>query len=113
MLLLLATLVLIDTVAECLVGSKAAQNYLKGEECKARDVLEEAQRTYVAKKALEEPLDVLINNAVVKTVDDKDNEKRSEQKIHPVFPTPMWTNSKPCRENLELWVCVNLINRSL
>ena len=117
MLLPLATIVLLDTVAECLVNSKAANNFLKGKESKARDVLEEAQRTFVKKKAVTEPLDVLIKNAVlsagVKTIDDKDNDRRSEKKMHPVFPTPIWTANKPCRENLQLWVCVYIIERFL
>ena len=105
-MVLLATLALLISVVECWVSSKAANNYLKGKESKARDIIEETQRTIVTKKAEIEPLDVLIKNAVISSgVEIADDGENSQKYSHPLFPIPMWTARKPCIENLQLWVC--------
>merc|ERR1719483_6767 len=114
-MLLPATIILVTvTVTECLLSSKAARNYLKGKDIMAKAAIEESEKIVLLEKAATEPLDILVRNALqaadigVEEHQDTEDARSTTYTVteHPVFPIPEWTDSKPCKENLDLWGCV-------
>ena len=92
--------------------SKAASNYIKGQQNIKKDLLEEKERNISLPKRLIKPLDDLIDNLVaietMKECSNDNKEKELQLKTHPVFP--QWQDSGPCKENLDLWVsCFGLV----
>ena len=101
-------------VAECLLSSKAAKNYLRGKESRIKEVIEENEKIVEKKKVEAEPLDILVRSAIlaVNNDDDIDNQYQNDlytgqAREHPLFPIPEWADTKPCRSNLELWVSLS------